>query len=257
VLSIARSILLLAAIAAVMYIGCCAALFAMQRSMIYSPQQRFSPSADPTFALTVDGARVLVSSRTSSGSNAVIYFGGNAEDVSESIPTLQRAFPDSSLFALHYRGYNGSTGRPSETALIADAFALFDRVRSTYPHIVMIGRSLGSGVAIHVASMRPVERLVLVTPYASLLDIAARRYSLFPVRWLLLDKFESWRYASRVTAPTLVLAAEYDEVVPRASTNLLYKHLPKSLATLIVVPDAGHNTISDTTEYVELLRGTP
>jgi pimeloyl-ACP methyl ester carboxylesterase len=118
--------------------------------------------ADTTLPLIVEGARLVVSSRTEPGQNAVIYFGGNAEDVSESIPTLQRAFPDTSLFALHYRGYNGSTGSPSETALIADALLLFDRVRVTYPHIVMIGRSLGSGVAIHVASMRPVERLVRV-----------------------------------------------------------------------------------------------
>jgi pimeloyl-ACP methyl ester carboxylesterase len=77
------------------------------------------------------------------------------------------------------------------------------------------------------------------------------------VRWLLLDKFESWRYAPQVTAPTLLLAAEYDDIIPSASTRLLYEHLPKSLATLIVVPDAGHNTISDTSEYVGLLRGSP
>jgi uncharacterized protein len=229
----------------------------MQRSIIYAPQRRFAADADTTFPLTVDGARLVVSSRTTSGSNAVIYFGGNAEDVSQSIPTLQLAFPDSSLFALHYRGYNGSTGNPSENALIADALALFDQVHATYPHIVMIGRSLGSGVAIHVASMRPVERLILVTPYDSLQEIAAQRLSLFPVRWLLLDKFESWRYASLVTAPTLLLAAEYDEVIPLASTNSLYKHLPKSLAALTVVPGAGHNTISDSKEYIQLLRGRP
>jgi pimeloyl-ACP methyl ester carboxylesterase len=172
------------------------------------------------------------------------------------MPTLQRAFPDRSVFALHYRGYNGSTGKPSETALIADALVLFDRVYATYPHVILIGRSLGSGIAIHLASMRPVERLVLVTPYDSLQEIAAQRFPIFPVRWLLLDKFESWRYAPHVTAPTLVIAAEYDDVIPRASTNELYKHLPSSLATLIVVPDAGHNTISDVTEYTSLLRGT-
>src|ERR1035441_3098913 len=78
-----------------------------------------------------------------------------------------------------------------------------------------------------------------------------------PRRWLLLDKFESWRYAPQVTAPTLLLAAEYDDIIPSASTRLLYAHLPKLLATLIVVQDAGHNTISDTSEYVGLLRGTP
>lgn len=173
---VARSILILAAIAAVMYLGCCAALFALQRSMIYSPQSKYSNDAGMTFPLIVDGARLVVSSRTEPGSSAVIYFGGNAEDVSDSMPTLQRAFPDRSVFALHYRGYNGSTGKPSETALIADALVLFDRIHATYPRVILIGRSLGSGIAIHVASMRPVERLVLVTPYDSLQEIAAQRF---------------------------------------------------------------------------------
>jgi hypothetical protein len=116
-----------------MYGGCCAALFAMQRSMIYSPQRKFTDDARLTFSLPVAGARVLVSSRTKSGSSAVIYFGGNAEDVSESMPTLQRAFPDRSLFALHYRGYNGSTGEPSETALIAANAAPRGRARRSHP----------------------------------------------------------------------------------------------------------------------------
>jgi uncharacterized protein len=256
-LAIARGILIFTAIAALMYVVACAALFAMQRSLIYYPQRNFSGRADTTFVLPVDGARVLVSTRADSGPNAVVYFGGNGEDVSQSIPTLQRAFPDCALFALHYRGYNGSTGAPSEAALVADALVLFDRVHEDHPHIVMIGRSLGSGVAIHVASVREVARLILVTPFDSLQEIAAQRFPLFPVRWLLLDKFESWRYAPNITAPTLLLAAQFDEVIPRASTDLLYKHLPKHLATLIVIPDAAHNTISDTAEYIPLLRGTP
>jgi pimeloyl-ACP methyl ester carboxylesterase len=248
---------ILAAIATVMYLGCCAVLFAVQRSLIYAPQRRAYDDADTTVSLAVDGERVLVSTRSATGSDAVIYFGGNAEDVAQTVPTLQRAFPDSAIFALHYRGYNGSSGTPSERALIADGLALYDFVHGKYPHIVVIGRSLGSGVAIHVASLRTADRLVLVTPYDSLQTIAAQRFSWFPVRWLLLDKFDSWRYAPHVTAPTLLLAAEYDEVIPRASTDLLFQHLPRTLATLIVVPDAGHNTISDTTEYVQLLRGPP
>jgi uncharacterized protein len=255
VLAAVRSVLMFGATAAAIYVVCCAALFAMQRSLIYFPQRSFPVRDDTTLELRTDGARVLVSTRANSGPNAVIYFGGNAEDVSQSVPALQRAFPDSALFALHYRGYNGSTGAPSEPALIADALVLFDRVHAAHPRIVMIGRSLGSGVAIHVASIRQVERLVLVTPFDSLQEIAAQRLPYFPVRWLLLDKFESWRYAPRVTAPTLLIAAEYDEVIPRASTELLYKHLPTHLATLIIIPDAAHNTISDTTEYIPLLKG--
>jgi pimeloyl-ACP methyl ester carboxylesterase len=78
----------------------------------------------------------------------------------------------SRLYLLHYPGYGGAAGRPSETALVADALALFDQVAARHPRVTVIGRSLGSGVAIQVASARPVERLVLVTPYDSLMEIA-------------------------------------------------------------------------------------
>jgi len=225
--------------------------------LIYAPQRISGTDLEPSFVLPVDGARVLVSTRDAPGPDAVIYFGGNAEVVSQNLPALATAFPDRAIFALHYRGYNGSGGSPSETALIGDALALFDHVHSTHPRVVVIGRSLGSGVAIHVASVRPVQRLILVTPYNSLQDIAAARFPLFPVRWMMLDKFESWRYAPQVTAPTLLIAAEYDDVIPRASTELLFGHLPRSLTKLVVIPDAGHNTVSDTREYIPLLRGAP
>jgi pimeloyl-ACP methyl ester carboxylesterase len=151
-IAIVRGISIFLAVAALMYVVACAAVFAMQRSMIYQPQRSFSQPSGTTMTLDVREARLLVSTRESPGPNAVLYFGGNAEDVSRSLPTLERAFPDSALFALHYRGYNGSTGQPSERALIADALALFDQVHASLEQIVMIGRSLGSGVAIHVAS---------------------------------------------------------------------------------------------------------
>jgi hypothetical protein len=121
----------------------------------------------------------------------------------------------------------------------------------------VIGRSLGSGVAIHIASERPVERLVLVTPYDSILNIAASRFGYFPLRWLMLDKFESWRYASKVTAPTQLIAAQNDEVIPAASTAALYKHFLQSQATLTVIPAVWHNTISESSQYIPALRGTP
>ena len=250
-----RATLILAGIAAFIYIALCLALFLGQRSFIYYPQAK-SAADHNTLTLTVDGARVLVNTRPRTGSEAVIYFGGNAEDVARSLPTLADAFPERALFALNYRGYGGSTGKPSEAALIADALVLFDRVHTDHPHIVIIGRSLGSGVAVHIASMRPVERLVLVTPYDSLLTVAASQFRYFPLRWLMLDKFESWRYAPKVAAPTNLIAAQNDEVIPRASTESLHAHFPQSLATLTVIRGVGHNNISESPEYIPLLRGT-
>ena len=80
----------------------------------------------------------------------------------------------------------------------------------------MAGRSLGSGVAVRLASQRPASRLILITPYDSLQDLATAQFPFVPVKWLLRDKFESWRYAARITVPTLIVAAEHDADHDRA-----------------------------------------
>jgi hypothetical protein len=250
-----RAILILAAIAAFIYAGLCLALFLAQRSFLYYPQPRPARNGS-SFVLDAGGEKVLISTRPA-GSDAVIYFGGNAEDVSQSLPTLAAAFPDRSLFAMNYRGYGGSTGQPSEAALVADALALFDRVHRDHPRIILIGRSLGSGVAVHLASERRIDRLTLVTPYDSIQNLAAAQFPFFPVRWLLTDKFESWRYAQKVTVPTHLIAAQNDEVIPAARTNALCAYFPPAIATLTTIPNVGHNDISESPQYIQSLKQTP
>jgi len=236
------------------YLGFCAALFFIQRSLIYFPQPT-SVADDATIVLPTPEAQVLVSTRPKDGPRALIYFGGNAEDVSLSTARFSLGFPDSSIYLLHYRGYGGSSGKPSEKALFADALTLFDKVHAKHTDVDVVGRSLGSGVAVYVASLRPVRRLVLVTPFDSLEELAARQFPYIPVRWLMLDKFESWKYAPQVTAPTLIVAAENDEIVPRASTELLESRFKGGLATLKVIAGTGHNTIDYSREYMRLLKG--
>ena len=188
------------------------------------------------------------------GPEAVVYFGGNAEDVSLNLPDFRAAFPGHSLFLMHYRGYGGSAGEPSEEGLFADGVALLDRVVAAHPNVTLIGRSLGSGIAVRLAAVRPVSQLVLVTPYDSILGIAQQQFALFPVRWMLRDKYESWRYAPLVSAPVLLLAAEHDEVIPRASTELLRTRFQQGNLRYAVIPNTGHNTISQNQAYWEFLR---
>lgn len=249
-------IVTLIVVAVLGYAALCAALFAFQRSMIYYPQARSPVAGTTTLTLQAVGADVLVTVREREGPNALIYLGGNAEDPGYSLPGLAAAFPEHAIYLLHYRGYGGSTGRPSETALVSDALALYDRVRVAHGDIVIVGRSLGSGIAVQMASKRPVARLVLVTPYDSLLEVAARQFPLLPVRWLMLDKFESWKYVPMIVAPTLIIAAEHDEVIPRESTDALFERFGDGAASKIVA-GAGHNTISEYPEYLSLLRGPP
>lgn len=245
-------VLLLLAMGA--YLAACLALFFLQRSLIYYPPAVAAYAAPRTWTLAVDGAAVKVSERPLAGERALIYLGGNAEDVTASLPILERAFPGRALYLLHYRGYAGSTGSPSERALVGDALALFDRVARAHPDVVVIGRSLGSGVAVQLASRRPVGRLVLVTPYDSLAGLAARQFPYFPVRWLLRDRYASSEYAPRVRAPTLLIAAQHDEIVPARSTELLLARFPAGVAQLRVLKGAGHNSISERPDYIPSLQ---
>lgn len=249
-----RTLLILLFLVAFMYAGLCAALLLFQRSFLYFPQARSLDDRSSTIKMPLNGAELIVTVQPHNGPNALIYFGGNAEDVSRRLPTFSTAFPDHALYLLHYRGYGGSSGKPSEAALFSDAIALFDKVHAEYPNILVVGRSLGSGVAVYLASQRPVSRLILVTPYDSIQKLAAQQLPYFPVRWLLVDKFESWKYAKLVSAPTLFIAAEHDEVIPKASTESLLAHFRTGVASIVVVSDTSHNTISDSSGYLSLLR---
>ena len=237
------------------YAVLCAGLYLKQRTLMYYPQ-RAAPGAEASMhALAGTDAGIRISVRESDGPEALVYFGGNAEDVSRNLPEFAAAFPTHAIYLLHYRGYGGSAGEPTEAGLVKDALALFDLVHKKHGRVTVIGRSLGSGLAMRVASQRKVARLVLVTPYDSLQDIAADLYPWMPVRWLLVDKYESWRYAPKVSAPTLLLEAERDDVIPRASTRKLLSRFPQGVARLEVVVGADHNSIAQSDRYLELLRG--
>lgn len=184
---------------------------------------------------------------------AVLYFGGNAEDAAGSYPVLKKAYPHHAIYIMHYRGYTPSTGQASERALYADAAALYAYASSRHKSIRLVGRSLGTGIACWLASQFDVEKLVLVTPYDSMVNVAASHYPYLPVRWLLHNRFESWRYAAKITAPTLVIEAELDETIPPASTRGLLPYFADGVATHVVVEGAMHNTLLEHSSYIPLI----
>lgn len=250
----ARAVTIVVAILLLVYLALCAALFAYQRSLIYFPQPKSWGGPDNTLRLQVKDAELVLTARQAAGPKAIVYFGGNAEDVSANLPSFAAAFPGHAIYLLHYRGYGGSSGSPTEAALQSDALALFDHVNKTHSDVTVVGRSLGSGVAVWVASQRPVSRLILVTPYNSIQELAAQRFPFFPIAWLLLDKFESWKYAPKVTAPTLLIAAGQDELIPAASTGKLLTQFKPGTAALKVLPGTSHNTISQHPQYLSLFQ---
>jgi pimeloyl-ACP methyl ester carboxylesterase len=249
-----RFLLFVLAAAVLAYVAACAGLYAWQRQLMYFPQPRRLADAQSADSFRQDGVRLQLTVRPHAGRGALLYFGGNAEDVSASLAPLVAAFPDREVVALHYRGYGGSEGRPSEAAIAADAAALFDRVHAAHPDVIVMGRSLGSGVATRLAATRPATGLVLVTPYDSLLALAQAEFPWFPVRWLLRDRYETWRYVPAVKVPVLILRAGQDEVIPAASTERLAARFPPGQARLVVLPRAGHNNIADDPLYLQSLQ---
>jgi pimeloyl-ACP methyl ester carboxylesterase len=241
------------AMAAAIYVAICAALFLFQRQLIYLPPKALH-SQDSIETLHVDGADLLVSVMTRPGPKAIVYFGGNAEDVSFTLGSFAETFPDHSLYLLHYRGYCGSTGTPSEAANRLDSVALFERALRGHSEVAIVGRSLGTGVAVQLASLRPASRLVLITPFDSLEEIAARQFPLFPVRLLLRDKYDSARYAPGIRSPTTILVAENDEIIPRARSQRLFEQFADGVAVMKVLPGVGHNSISARPDYFTALR---
>jgi len=183
----------------------------------------------------------------------LLYFGVNAEPVASSAESLSAAAPDRTWVFVNYRGYAGSTGVPSEAALVADARAVFDWLKPNHADIAVIWRSLGSGVAVQLAVSRPVSRLLLVTPFDSIVSVGRDALPWLPVSWLLKDRFESETYAPRVSCPTRVLIAQQDEVVAPAHARLLVKAFAAGVAEAIEVPGAGHNTMQLWPEYVEFI----
>jgi len=234
------------------YLGICAVLYVTQRSFQYFPTPRRLGPTEMAGTFRRGDTLLQLTVRPHAGPGAVLYFGGNGEDVSSSVAPLMAAFPQREIVMLHYRGYGGSGGSPTEADIALDATGLFDEVHARHPDVIVIGRSLGSGVAARLASVRPAARLVLVTPYDSLLGIAQRQFPIFPVSWLLIDRYESWRYVPKITAPVLILRAEHDELIPAASTDALRDRFPAGQVRYEVIP-ASHNTILDEPGYVRAL----
>ncbi|KKO48891.1 PhoP [Arsukibacterium sp. MJ3] len=213
------------------YFLLCLALYLLQRQLIYFPVPAQLPPTDP-LVLQQANATVLVSRKSHEGNKALMYFGGNAEDVSVSLSEFTAAFPNHAIYLMHYRGYGGSSGRPSEQALVADALALYDQVHSKHSDITVLGRSLGSGVAVQLAAQRKVTQLVLITPFDSLSALARQQFPVFPVQWLLKDTYNSAKYAPTINSPTLILMAKQDEIIGRARSEALYQAFAPGVATL-------------------------
>jgi len=252
---IRRMLVWFVALALTAYLALCALLYLQQRRLIYYPQFT-QVSADHTDLAIIRPDAVLRGwVVTPDQRDAVLYLGGNAEAVEANRGVFAQWLPSRTVYLVAHRGYGASDGEPSEAALLADALAVYDDIARRHPDgdLAVIGRSLGSGVASHVASERPIRHLILVTPFDSLAAVAQSHYPAFPVNLLLKDRYESVAKLPRYDGRLLVLRAGRDAVVPPPHTDRLLASF-QGQAQVVDFPHASHDDVSSDAAYWPAIR---
>ncbi|MCM2328468.1 MAG: hypothetical protein NDI88_11305 [Lysobacter sp.] len=212
-------------------------LWLSQDSMIFLRQPSRGPAvAPPGWTLekvslaAADGtplAGVLLLPPGAAGTRqpAVLYFGGNAEEVTAYAADAERRYGRRAVLLMNYRGYGASGGKPGEKALVADAISHYDwaarRPDLDPARFCAHGRSLGTGVAVQLAAARRLRCVVLTSPFESLAAVGGTHYPWLPVRLLLRHRFESAAVAGRITAPALVAYGAEDDIIPAEHSERL------------------------------------
>lgn len=234
------------------YLALATLLFIFQRSILYLPTPEY---AHDFKQITVQNNQVNLEIivLNEGNENGLIYFGGNAEAVAFNAQEFASKFPNKTIYLVNYRGYGGSTGKPTQAGLLSDATAIYDNFSASHKNLAVMGRSLGSGVAMHLAAHRPVSQVVLITPYDSILAVAKKQYPMFPISLLLKDKYDSMALADKVNAPMLVVAGGKDTLIPLSHSQNLVDEIGQDNAKIVVIEQAGHNNISQFVKYYEHL----
>jgi fermentation-respiration switch protein FrsA (DUF1100 family) len=194
-----------------------------------------------------DEARIVAwYARAKPGRKTILYFHGNAGTLAMRAERVRRFAGDGlGIFIMAYRGYNGSTGKPSESAIEGDARLVYDTLTSegvTAQNIVLFGESLGSGVAVKLATQRQVGGVILDAPYTSMVELAAGIYPYLPVRALILDRYESDKHIKAMNAPLLILHGEEDGLIPVRMGKRLFE-LAKEPKRIVVFEDGNHSDL--------------
>ncbi len=226
-------------VGAVFYIGVLGLLYWGQRDLLYhpttivpNPAQSGVPEMTARRLTTAEGYRPLIwwSPPANGVEPVVIYFHGNYGHIGTRA-VRARDFIDAGYGVLlaGYRYNSGAGGEPSEEGLIADARAALEFVRSegiTGHRIVLYGESLGTGVAVALATENDIGALVLEMPYTSIGDVAQDIYWYLPAKWLVRDNFDSLARIRNVRAPVLVIHGENDNVIPVRFGRQLFEAAP-------------------------------
>jgi pimeloyl-ACP methyl ester carboxylesterase len=243
-----------------LYVLSCVLMYAFQDKLLFHPQPKSisetsafieaHPDFDTMCVVMEDNTRISVflskHNSTTARQPLVIYFGGNAEEVSD-LAEYGHHFKHRVMALVNNRGFGRSGGRPSENSMFSDALEVYDRLCKrpgvNREKVIIIGRSIGTGVATYLSAKRPVKATILITPYESMVAVAQEKYPILPIGLLIRHPFKSEKYAEGITTPVLAFIAKNDVVIPPPHAYSLLKHWKGKTSFLEL--NADHHSIMD------------
>jgi pimeloyl-ACP methyl ester carboxylesterase len=243
----------LIAVLSISYVLLCFLLFIFQRQMIYLPTSEVSVPGVKYAILDTGEEHIKVWTLNPGKEKALIYFGGNAENVAYNIDDFRTLFADRTVYLVNYRGYGGSSGSPYEEGLYSDALFAYDHFIKQHSALSAMGRSIGGAVATYLASKRDIEKLILITPFDSAVNVAKKHYWFFPINLILKERLDTAGSAAKITAETLIIVAGNDRIIPYENTENLINSFNKTEVQAVTLSKVGHNTVHFHPDYKKII----
>jgi uncharacterized protein len=237
----------------IIYIAVVALYYFMQGSMLFFPrpitqQVQVDKQVEEVVITTESGTLLhgwLCKNPDERSQKLIIYFGGNAEEVSHMIDKAGD-FGGWALLLINYPGYGKSEGRPGEKSFFDAATTIWDyavsRADIDKRNIVLMGRSIGTGTAVYLAHKKNPKAVILVSPFESIRAVAQSKLPFLPIGLMLKHKFESGKYAAEIDVPLLAFYGTSDNIIPPKHTKKLTGQW-KGQVVLVELPGYGHNDI--------------
>jgi esterase/lipase len=224
-------------------------LYLLQDKLLYHPSEAVEHDHTEKI-IESDGLELKVVVLNEGKEKGILYFGGNGESVVNSAKQRAENFSDYTVYLVNYRGYGGNDGKPSKEGLYADALVAYDTFKKEHKELYLMGRSLGSSVASYVASQREVKKIVMITPFDSLVNVAQSKYPMYPIDWILKDKYDNVENLSGAkNTEVLIMMADADKIVPNERTMVLVEALDRSRTELEVIKGFVHNNLQKSEGY--------
>ncbi|MBS56540.1 MAG: alpha/beta hydrolase [Rickettsiales bacterium] len=179
----------------------------------------------------------------------LLYFHGNSFDIGERAYRIKKYIDENwNVLIVSWRGFSGNKGFPNEQNLYLDAEATLKWIKNNtnfkLKEIVVYGESLGTGVAVEIGTRYQFYSIILEAPFTSIPDIAQKRYKIYPVKYLVKDKFDNYSKINKLKSPLLIISGKKDEIIPHSHSLKLLKRA-NEIKKGVFVDEAMHNNLYD------------